>query len=115
MNQMTLNFARAQRDRGMALAEQGAINACEDWPELALAYLRRYAETHEQFPMFFVTQAAERDPTMPKVNPKAFGQVTRTALRLGIIEKTGAFMPHPRRHACPAIVFRSLVYGGNHG
>lgn len=105
----SLEVARAQADRGMALAELGAINVCEDWPDLAIAFLRRYAEAHEQFPMFFVTQEAERDPAMPEVNPKAWGQVTRSAIKAGIIAKTGTFMPHPRRHACPAIVFRSLV------
>lgn len=110
MNQMTLNFARAQRDRGMAQAEAHANAVADGWSDLALAYLRRYAETHEQFPMFFVTQEAERDEAMPEVNPKAWGQITRSAIKAGIIAKTGAFMPHPRRHACPAIVFRSLVY-----
>lgn len=110
--QLALEVARAEADRGIALAELGAVNVCEDWPDLALAYLRRYAETHSGFPMFFVTQEAARDPAMPTVNPKAWGQITRSAIKAGIIAKTALTMPHPRRHACPAIVFRSLVFKG---
>lgn len=107
MNQ--LSIAYKQCDQGMARAAQGAENAVEGWTDLALDFLKRYAETHERFPAFFVTAAAETEPTLAGVNPKAWGPVVQTAMKRGIIAKTDSTMPHPGRHACPAYVFRSLV------
>lgn len=108
-----IEHARRERELGMARAEQGAVNACEEWPDLAFAFLRQYAEQHERFPGFFVTQAAASAKVFPvDVNQRAWGGIFKRAMNQGVIEKTASTMPHPKRHACPASVFRSLIYRG---
>jgi hypothetical protein len=80
------------------------------WGELALAYLELYAETHDAFPGWFVTRAAELDrvvPTPPTL--KAWGAIFKKAARLGYIKRTG-YTPDPHRHAAPAPLWTSLIY-----
>ncbi len=111
MNQLPIDFAHALRDEGMARALDHAETDCPGWSDTAMAFLKRYAEEHAEFTAFMVTAASELDRSFPLVsNPRAWGQVYRQAMKMGVIEKTDRFMPHPRRHACPAMVFSSLVY-----
>ena len=111
--QLTLDhtIARAEADAGMRRSLEHAEAECAGWGGRALRWLRFYAETHAEFPGWFVTQEAERDPGFPTpATPKAWGAVWTKATRLGIVRDTGKTMKHPRRHNCKAIVWRSLVF-----
>lgn len=116
--QLELDYALAQAEDGMRRAldhaerdypKQGA--EYPTWGEAALAWLRAYAERHEEFPGWFVTSESSRDPKFPDpINPKAWGMIWRRAQRLGIVVHSGKTTPRPTRHGCPAVVWRSLVY-----
>lgn len=110
MNQLSLDVAIRKRDQGMAQAEAGANATHQDWSDAALEYLSAHARSNEVFPAYFVTQPAEK--FFPGVNQKAWGPIFQRALRLKLIEKTGTYVPHPQRHACPAIVYRSRIFRG---
>lgn len=114
--QLTLDhaLARAEADAGMARALGHAERETPAWGAAALAYLRRYAETHDEFAGFFVTLTAESDPTFPAVKGQAWGAIWIKAQKLGIVLDTGRSMKHPRRHNCKAIVWRSLIFDGRH-
>ena len=84
------------------------------WGELALAFLKRYAERNAEFPGFFVTMAAETDPNFPApAEDRAWGGVWKRAARMGIVKDTSRTMRHPRRHGVKATVWRSMVYIGS--
>lgn len=107
---MQLDLALAQAREGMSRALEHAEADVPAWGDLALQWLRKYAETHAQFPGWFVTEESSRDPNFPAPkNSRAWGAIWKQAQRLGIIEATNRTMPHPRRHGCPAVVWRSLV------
>lgn len=109
----TLAAARAAADVGIALALDKAERECEGWSSMALNFLRAYATRHAEFPGFFVTMASALDPNFPQpANEKAWGAIWRKAARLGIVKDSGKTMPHPKRHACKAIVWASLIFRG---
>ena len=112
MTQLTIEYeiARRQRDEGMDRALDKAERDVPKWGDLALDWLRRYAETHEEFPGWFVTQGAELDPNFPKAKGQAWGAIWVRAQKAGIVRDSGKRMPHPRRHGCPAVVWTSLVF-----
>lgn len=111
--QLAIDFARAAADEGMGRALQRAERDVPAWGDLALQWLRRYAETHQEFPGWFVTSESSRDPKFPApANSKAWGAIWKQAQRLGIIEATGRTKPHPARHGCPAAIWKSKVYRG---
>lgn len=103
---------------GEQLARDGmqrALNHAEadvpTWGEQAFQFLKTYALQNEYFTGFMVTMASEQDSLFPTPeNEKAWGSVYRRAMHAGLIEKTQKRMPHPRRHASEAIVYRSKVY-----
>ena len=105
-----MDMARAKRDEGMGRALDHAEREVATWGALALDYLRWYAETHDRFPAWFVTQAAElckEVPTPP--TPKAWGSIFTRAAREGVIRKDG-YRADPNRHANPCPVWASLIY-----
>ena len=103
--------ARQARDEGMSRALAHAEADTPSWGEIAYAWLYRYATSHERFTGFILTAESHRDKTFPQpANERAWGQVYRRATKSGVIRDSGQTMPHPRRHACKAIVWRSLVY-----
>ena len=109
----TMEAARAARDQGMALALDKAEREHEGWSSIALNFLRKYAAENAEFPGYFVTMASGLDPEFPQPgNEKAWGSVWRKAAKLGIVRDSGKTMPHPKRHACKAIVWKSLLYRG---
>ncbi len=113
MNQLPIDFARQARDEGMQRSLDHAEADCEGWGSFASIFLEDYAKRHAEFTGFMVTAASKLDKSFPQpANERAWGQVYRQAMKAGIIEKTNRFMPHPRRRACPAVVFRSLVWRG---
>lgn len=117
MTQLAIDFA-AEIKQAQVAGDEGIRRACEHaetdkpgWTTEALRYLQRYAERHQEFAGFMVTMQSELDASFPKPETtKAWGQVYRLALKGGLIEKTGRDMPHPRRHGCPAEIYRSLVW-----
>ncbi len=106
--QLSLNLARQQADRGIALAELGAENAHEGWSELAFTYLKLYARlmggtfTAEQ-----VLEAADKHGLLKPPNDRAWGQVFRTAARRGIIVKAGVGVCR-KRHASVCVLWRAV-------
>lgn len=104
-----LTHARAQRDDGMARAKAHAEEDSPGWTETALTFLKAYAKQHSTFAGFMVTGAAELDVTFPRpANERSWGAVYRLAVRRGIIRNTGRTIPHPKRHASPAVVWEAL-------
>ena len=100
-------LAREGQERALDRAERDTPS----WGDLALAWLRRYAERHAEFPAWFATQEAERDPDFPAPsNPRAWGAIWKRAQRERIVRASGRTLPHPKRHGCPAVVWMSLVY-----
>lgn len=115
MNQLSFlasdgSVARQERDAGMARALQHAEAEVPAWGSLALSYLRRYAETHERFPGWFVTHAAGLSGAVPMPpTGKSWGAIFTKAARLGWIAKDG-YAQDPNRHANPCPVWRSRVF-----
>jgi hypothetical protein len=102
--------AVAEGKLGMARALDRAEHETAGWTDKALEFLRRYAETHAEFPAYFVTAASATDASFPKVtNHRAWGAVFKMAANERIIKATGRTMPHPKRHGCPAMIYCSLV------
>lgn len=109
MTQMTLDFARRQRDRGMGQAELGAVNACEDWPDLALSYLRLYATQHpDRFTAEDVLEAADKWGLMVPPNDRAWGPVFLRAAKQGLIRKDGTGVCR-KRHLSICVAWRSVI------
>src|SRR3954467_9221039 len=107
MTQMPLDYAKAARDEGQQRALEGAEADTQGWGDIAAEFLKRYAETHEFFPGFFVTAESEKDDTFPKPkNERAWGVIYTRAQKLFWIKKTDRRVPHPKRHASEAIVYR---------
>ena len=107
---LSLDDARTVRDQKMAQALEHAEVESARWGAQALDYLKWYAETHDRFPAWFVTQAAElcrEVPTPP--TPKAWGSIFTRAVRNGWLKKDG-FAQDPNRHANPCPVWLSLLY-----
>jgi hypothetical protein len=107
---VSLDDARTLRDEKMAQALDHAERNDPTWGAQALDYLKWYAETHDRFPGWFVTQAAElckEVPTPPTL--KAWGSIFTKAARQGWIEKCG-YRQDPNRHANPCPVWASLIY-----
>jgi len=107
---VTLTEARAQGEDGMRRALDHAEAKVLKWGDLASAYLKLYAETHDVFPGWFVTRAAELDGVVPKPPTlRAWGAIFKKAARLGYIKRTG-YRPDPHRHAAPCPLWTSLIY-----
>lgn len=105
-------IARRQAEEGMGRALEHAEADSPGWGSQALAYLRQYAETHDRFPGWFATQAADLTgavPTPPTL--KAWGSIFTKAARKGWIVKDG-YGQDPHRHANPCPIWRSLIYRG---
>lgn len=108
--QLDIDFARAARDDGMARAADHAEEVVPGWGDLALSYLKRYAESHDRFPGWFVTREAELLQAIPAPPTlKSWGSVFTKAQRDGLIVKDG-YTQDPRRHASPIPCWRSLIY-----
>ena len=106
---LSLDDARRVRDQKMQQVLDHAEREQPKWGDLALAYLKRYAETHDRFAGWHVTHAAELTrsvPTPPTL--KSWGSLFTKAQRLGWIEKCG-FTQDKNRHCNPIPVYRSLI------
>ncbi len=111
MNQLPIDFAHALRDEGMARALDHAETDCPGWSDTAMAFLKRYAEEHAEFTAFMVTAASELDKSFPVPETgHSWGAIYTRAQKGFVIVDSGRTMKHPKRHACKAIVWTSLVY-----
>jgi len=110
--QLTLDhaIARAEADAGMRSALEHAESEFPDWRNVAMAYLRRYAEAHARFYGWEVVKTAALDKSFPApANSKAWGSQIQKAARLGLIERVGAG-PDPHRHGNLIPLWQSKVY-----
>lgn len=96
---MSIDFARAARDEGIARAVDKAEREIEGWSDLALKYIRLYASQHrgERFIGLDVRLASISYGLIQPSNPKAWGGPLKRASTLGIIRRVGA-APDPNRH-----------------
>lgn len=94
--------ARKERDENMATVEE---NAGDEWQEYAIALIRSVAKAKGRFTSDEVMEAMERKPH----NTKALGPAMLQAAKLGIIRKSGDFLPSRRRHCTPIIVWESAL------
>ena len=98
-------------EQGMTRALQHAEADVPTWGEQADAFLKAYALKNEYFTGYMLVLASELDPDFPTPpTGKAWGMIVRNAVRAGVIENSGKTMPHPKRHGCPATIWRSLVF-----
>ena len=105
-----MDMARAKRDEGMGRALDHAEREMVSWGETAFSYLVWYAETHDKFPAWFATQAADLTGAVPAPpTRKAWGSIFIRAARTGVIRKDG-YRADPNRHANPCPVWASLIY-----
>lgn len=114
VNGRTLHFfpsRRAQRDAGMTQAIQHAERVELDWPDLAYAFLIRYARTHATFISEEATAEADRLGYGSPADDRAWGGVFLRASRAGLIRRIGYGISQ-RRHLSPTPLWRSLVFAG---
>lgn len=101
---MTLwDASRAQRDDGMARAEEHASDA---WKAAAWEFLRGYLETHQT--MFVDDLWAAGLPHTRE--DRALGPLFHKASRRGLMEKSGHYRPSVRSNLTEKPVWTSLVY-----
>lgn len=104
--------AAAAAELGIRRALDRAERAVPTWGDIALAFLRKYAEQHERFAGWMVVKSAALDPAFPKPpNDKAWGGPIKKAAHTKIIEFAGT-TKDPNRHCNRIPVWRSLVYRG---
>jgi len=112
--QLSIDFAtaRAARDAGMQQALQHAERFDDEWPDLALAFLCRYAFTHEFFTVEEMTAEARRLGYGSPTDDRAWGSIIRKAACCDVIRRTGMTKPRLKGHASPGPVWQSLVFSG---
>ena len=100
-----------ERDLGM---ERVAVSAGDEWIARAYMLIRTLAKYKEEFTADTVHIAAANVgmPTPP--DPRAWGPVMMKARRVGIIVKTGKYVPseRPACHRRPIPVYRSTIHRG---
>ena len=112
MNQLSIDFAQAQRDRGIASSAAHAEQVIDGWSNLALEYVRLFAMRNSgTFTAEDVLEAADRDGIIKPPTDRAYGAVFRRAARLGIIARAGTGVCR-KRHMSICVAWRSLVYCG---
>lgn len=114
MNQLSINFAacRAAADRGMRQAIEHAERLDDTFPARADAFIREYARTHFEFTSEQVTAAAERAGVKPLSDGRAWGAPIKRAASVGVMVATDKTAPRLKGHGSPAVVWRSLKFGG---
>lgn len=100
--------------RAAGLGAEKAERMDEGWSERALEWLRVYAATAQlptgELESFTIEQArawiGEHAALPEGVDARAWGAVTRRAVRLGYIEATGGYAPAARSHGSPKRLYR---------
>ena len=111
--QLSIDFsaARAAADRGMRHAIECAEYTDTDWPDAALAFLRRYATSHREFTVEQVTAAADLQGYGSPADGRAWGGIVRRAKNAGLIRCKGRTAPRWNGHGSPGQVWPSMVCG----
>lgn len=114
MNQTAMDYqaARSAGDRGMRQSFEHAERLDDTFPARADAFIREYARTHFEFTSEQVTAAAERADVKPLSDGRAWGAPIKRAAYAGVMVATGKTAPRLKGHGSPAVVWRSMVFGG---
>ncbi len=100
--------AEHRRDTGISNGAAAADSAISGWSEAALERVINYAQTHESFLMEEVrADLGEEFPLPP--DARAWGGVTRRAIKDGVIAKDG-YAPARSSNLSPKQVWKSLVF-----
>jgi len=113
MNQLAIDFsaARAAADRGMQQALDHAEYIDQEWPDLAYAFLCRYARSHEFFEGWQCTDLANAMGFGSPADDRAWGAIYKRALNTEVIVMDGIGRnPHRHTSVCPR--YRSLIFAG---
>ena len=104
--QLSIDFARAERDEAMQRAVDAADGRVPKWSEVAYQYVRLYAQRNrgKQFIGRAITQAAKAYGLESPASEKAWGSVIQRAVREGVLMKIG-FAQDPNRHCSPVPKF----------
>lgn len=98
-----LDFDEAAR-RAQVGSERALEHAGTVWAEQAFEWLQGYLRTHTHL---HPDDARNHGCPVPP-DWRAFGQVTRRAARLGMIEKAG-YEPRASGNLSPSLVWRSMI------
>jgi hypothetical protein len=103
-----LSQARQERDEGMSLAVERADRAISAWSELAIAWIRLYAQQHrgQQYTGRQIVLASRESGVIQPPNDKAWGSPMQRAARAGVIRRVGT-VPDPNRHCNPVPLWES--------
>jgi hypothetical protein len=107
--QMSLDFARGQRDAGMTRALDNADKKNEGWSVLAYSFLLSFARTHQHFISEDVSGASKEAMLPQPPTDRAWGSVYRKAMKNGIIIQSGMGRS-ARRHASVCPRWESRIY-----
>lgn len=106
--QLPLEESRAEGRRGMARASTRAERVAPGWHEQALDRFREYVSSLPLDRDFIVEDVRlaiqAKLPVVPEL--RVWGSITQAAIRIGILSKTGRFMPAVSSHASPKPVYR---------
>jgi hypothetical protein len=107
--QLSIDFARQLRDRGMERAVDHAEREVAGWKDAALEYVRLYALIHAEFICEDVRGFADRRGFAPPPDGRAWGAVMMRAAKRGLVTKTDrvACAKDPKVHMNPSTVWRS--------
>ena len=99
MNQLAIDFARAQRNEAMQRAVDSADGRVPRWSEVAFQYICLYATQHrgQKFIGRDITQAAKAYGLESPSTEKSWGGPIQKAVREGVIRKVG-FAQDYNRH-----------------
>lgn len=103
-----IQTAMARRDSGIDRVAASANSAIDGWTDIALEKVVSYAQGHESFLMEDVRAALTEDFPGPP-DARAWGSVTRRAIKEGLIIKDG-YAPARSSNLSPKPVWKSLVF-----
>lgn len=95
--------AKREAQAGIDQAAAAAERAHAGWGDEAFEFVRYYAKMNvgKKFVGRDIVLASKQSRLPEPPNDKAFGAVIQRAVREGVIQKTGAFVPDPNRHGNP--------------
>lgn len=113
--QMSIDFARAQREVAIQRVQDAAERRSPGWTDLALQFLALYAMRHPVFSSEDVLDASI-DYGLPQPHDaRAWGAVYRAAERRGVIRRSSIVYLRRRGHCSPALKWESAIFGRQAG
>lgn len=107
--QVTQEQAVSRRESGIFRGEVGANAEIDGWSDLALERIVEYAASHETFLMEEVRRSLPEDFPEPS-DARAWGVVTRKAVKDKIISRTENYAPARSSNLSPKPVWSSLIF-----